>query len=129
MARNRGRVPDAAERHQVWNYWYVPGSYTYLRTSPEKVIGPDLAQNFHQRLKTYVYETFGLANTTWPYLSAYVTGCSQALHNDARGGRLGYVYSLTRWDERKFSGGETLLFHEQPWQQDLTSATGDQQLL
>ena len=21
-----------AEQHQVWNYWYVPGLYTYLRT-------------------------------------------------------------------------------------------------
>jgi hypothetical protein len=80
-----------AEQHQIWNYWYVPGSYTYLRTNPEKVLGPDLAQNFYQRLKSYVYETFGLATTTWPYLSVYVTGCSQALHNDARGGRLGYV--------------------------------------
>ena len=26
------------ESHQVWNYWYVPGLYTYLRTSPDKVL-------------------------------------------------------------------------------------------
>jgi len=24
-----------AETHQVWNYWFVPESYTYLRTAPE----------------------------------------------------------------------------------------------
>jgi hypothetical protein len=23
--------------HQVWNYWFVPELYTYLRTSPEKI--------------------------------------------------------------------------------------------
>ena len=30
--------------HQVWNYWYVPGSYTYLRTTPEKVIARAVRQ-------------------------------------------------------------------------------------
>ena len=29
-----------ADTHQVWNYWFVPDSYTYLRTAPEKVIAP-----------------------------------------------------------------------------------------
>src|SRR3954470_23683118 len=32
--------------HQVWNYWYVPGSYTYLRTTPEKVIARDKVERF-----------------------------------------------------------------------------------
>jgi len=26
------------ESHQVWNYWFVPGQYTYLRTNPDKVV-------------------------------------------------------------------------------------------
>ena len=26
------------ETHQVWNYWFVRDLYTYLRTTPEKVI-------------------------------------------------------------------------------------------
>ena len=30
-----------AEIHQIWNYWFVPELYTYLRTSPEKVIRRD----------------------------------------------------------------------------------------
>ena len=25
--------------HQVWNYWYVPEMYTFLRTSADKVMG------------------------------------------------------------------------------------------
>jgi hypothetical protein len=52
---------------------------------------------------------------TWPYLSLYVAGCQQGLHNDAKNGRFGYVYSLTRWDERNFLGGETLIFKEQDY--------------
>ena len=26
------------DTHQVWNFWFVPQTYTYLRTQPEKVI-------------------------------------------------------------------------------------------
>jgi hypothetical protein len=37
------------------------------------------------------------------------------LHNDSRNGSIGYVFSLTKWDARKFSGGETQLFHEQDY--------------
>lgn len=98
------------DRHQIWNYWYVPGTYTYLRTSPEKIIGHTLAQRFYDNLKQVAFDRWGLGKTTWPYLSLYVAGCYQGLHNDARGGRLGYVFSLTRWEERRFAGGDTLLF-------------------
>lgn len=101
--------------HQVWNYWYVPDSYTYLRTSPEKVLGPQLAQSFHDRITRFVREHFGMETVTWPYLSLYVEGCGQTLHNDSRNGAFGYVYSLTHWDTRPFQGGETLLFREQDY--------------
>src|SRR5579872_5211186 len=33
---NLGRHDPAT--HQVWNYWFVPGLYTYLRTQPEKIL-------------------------------------------------------------------------------------------
>jgi hypothetical protein len=109
-------------RHQIWNYWYVPGIYTYLRTLPEKVVGPDLAQGFFDHLRRYALATYGLSRVYWPYLSLYVAGCHQALHNDSRGGRLGYVFSLTNWDQRNFAGGETLLFKEGSWSGDETIA-------
>jgi hypothetical protein len=105
-------------RHQIWNYWYVPEIYTYLRTQPEKVVGPDLAQRFFDHLRRHAFETYGLGKVYWPYLSVYVAGCHQALHNDSRGGRIGYVYSLTNWDRRNFAGGETLLFKEGSWSGD-----------
>jgi len=103
------------ETHQVWNYWYVPGLYTYLRTSPERVLPREPLNRFFARLRAVALFRFGLSQVTWPYLSLYVAGCQQGLHNDATNGRLGYVYSLTRWDERKFQGGETLIFREQDY--------------
>lgn len=99
------------DTHQVWNYWHVPGSYTYLRTTPEKVIAREKVEQFVNGLRDWAARNLGLAGITWPYLSLYVPGCVQGLHNDSTNGRLGYVYSLTS-DERTTLGGETLLMHE-----------------
>lgn len=101
-------TPDV---HQVWNYWHVPGSYTYLRTTPEKVIAREKVQAFVDALRMWAATNLGLAMVTWPYLSLYVPGCEQGIHNDSVNGRLGFVYSLTRNDRRTI-GGETVLFHD-----------------
>jgi hypothetical protein len=97
--------------HQIWNYWHVPGSYTYLRTTPEKVIAREKVQDFINALQKWAAVNLGLAGVTWPYLSLYVPGCVQGLHNDSTNGRLGYVYSLTR-NERQTIGGETVLVQD-----------------
>jgi hypothetical protein len=97
--------------HQVWNYWHVPGSYTYLRTTPEKVIARPKVEAFVAALRDWSARYLGLAGVTWPYLSLYVPGCAQGLHNDSTNGRLGFVYSLTR-NERLTMGGETVLMHD-----------------
>jgi hypothetical protein len=99
------------DTHQVWNYWFVPKMYTYLRATPEKVIERPRVQNFYDALLSWSSNTLGMAYVTWPYLSLYVSGCRQGLHNDALNGRFGFVYSLTP-NERKTSGGETIIFHE-----------------
>lgn len=100
-----------AERHQIWNYWYVPGQYTYLRTAPEKVIERALVARFVHALTVWAEYMLGLGHVTWPFLSLYVDGCEQRIHNDSTNGRFGFVYSLT-WDERKTRGGETIVFKE-----------------
>lgn len=100
-----------AETHQVWNYWHVPGSYTYLRTTPEKVTALPKVEAFVSTLRDWARRTLGMTAVTWPYLSLYVPGCLQGLHNDSTNGRLGYVYSLTRNDRRTI-GGETMIVHE-----------------
>jgi 2-oxoglutarate-Fe(II)-dependent oxygenase superfamily protein len=105
--------PEAhhAETHQVWNYWFVPDSYTYLRTAPEKVIERARVEAFHNALREWSIAMLGMANVTWPFLSLYVSGCRQNWHNDSVNGRFGFVYSLTR-DERRTIGGETLVRKE-----------------
>lgn len=100
-----------AETHQVWNYWFVPDSYTYLRTTPEKVIERGRIDAFHKALRDWSVAMLGMANVTWPFLSLYVSGCRQNWHNDSVNGRFGFVYSLTR-DDRRTIGGDTLVRHE-----------------
>lgn len=111
--------------HQVWNYWYVPDTYTYLKTSPAKVLPEQPLTRFLTRLNQWAVSTLGLCTRLPPWLSLYVNGCGQALHNDALAGQMGYVYSLTRWDRRTFTGGETLL--QRPghyWQTDRIRTSG-----
>jgi Rps23 Pro-64 3,4-dihydroxylase Tpa1-like proline 4-hydroxylase len=105
--------PDrhTAEQHQIWNYWHVPPIYTYLRTSPQKVIADDRIKHFHARLSAWARETLGMSRVTWPNLSLYIDGCLQGLHNDSVNGRFGYVFSLTR-NERRTTGGETIVLRE-----------------
>jgi hypothetical protein len=99
-----------AREHQVWNYWYVPDAYTYLKTDPTKVIPGPLVARFVERLNTWALATFGLSTRSNPWLSLYINGCGQTIHNDSLAGQMGYVYSITKWEERNFLGGETLLF-------------------
>ncbi len=111
------------ETHQVWNYWFVPELYTYLRTDADRVIGREHVDAFHEALREWSTGHLGMAQVTWPYLSLYVPGCRQDWHNDARNGRFAYVYSLTR-NERRTSGGETLVLREgDPFRGNLVSAT------
>ena len=100
-----------ADTHQVWNYWHVPQLYTYLRTTPDKVIARERVEAFMGALRGWALATLGLGTATWPYLSLYVAGCRQGWHNDAVNGRFGFVYSLTR-NERRTEGGQTLILRE-----------------
>jgi len=112
-----------ADTHQVWNYWFIPELYTYLRTAPEKVIGRNVADAFHDALSDWSITNLGMADISWPYLSLYVDGCRQSLHNDSLNGRFAYVYSLTR-DQRRTIGGETLVLREgDPFRGNLARAS------
>ena len=99
------------ETHQVWNYWHIPQLYTYLRTNCDKVIERDRIQQFMAALTDWSVRTLGMGYITWPYLSLYVSGCRQELHNDSTNGRFAFVYSLTKTD-RDTIGGDTIVFKE-----------------
>jgi hypothetical protein len=111
------------DTHQVWNYWFVPQTYTYFRTQPEKIIQRPSMDRFMSLLHAWSSETMGLARLSWPYLSLYVNGCRQGLHNDAKNGRFGFVYSLTR-NERRSTGGETMVLRRgDPFLRNLRKAS------
>lgn len=112
----------SAQIHQIWNYWYIPGLYTYLRTSPERLMPRALVERFVARLTGWASHRLGLGHVTWPYLSLYVDGCAQGIHNDSTNGRFGFVYSLTR-NDRHSRGGQTIVFKEgDPFRGRLTKA-------
>ena len=96
------------ETHQIWNYWYVSETYTYFRTMPNKIFSYEMLYAFMMHLESWSRSNLNCV-PTYPYLSLYVDGCKQEIHNDALAGSYGYVYSLTRWQARSFTGGETLL--------------------
>jgi hypothetical protein len=109
----------------VWNYWFIPELYTYLRTNPGKILSDALVACFMQRLNAWAIATLGLNSRSSPWLSLYINGCGQGLHNDSLNGQMGYVFSLTKWDERNFSGGETILFHpENYWESERIKTSG-----
>jgi hypothetical protein len=105
MGRERSRGPESF----IWDYWHVPGQYTYLRTFGDRYFPEPLASDFLSRLRAWGRDALGCGSITPPWLSYYVEGCVQELHADVPHGPWAYVFSLTRWDERSFSGGETEL--------------------
>lgn len=96
----------------VWDYWHVPGQYTALRTPAWTYFPAGVYQQFHRRLVAWGRETLGCHDISPPWLSLYVEGCRQELHGDLPHGPWAFVFSLTRWRERTFRGGETLLLKD-----------------
>jgi hypothetical protein len=106
------RFKDAYTEGIPWFYFCDPRIYTYLRAAPDKVFPGVILDRFMQRLRNWCMDNLGLAPMGTPYLHLMVNGCRLGLHSDYHNGTWGYVYSLTRWEERKFSGGETLLMRD-----------------
>jgi hypothetical protein len=104
-----GPSRTAGPERFVWDYWHVPGQYTYFRTPARRFFRPDLYRRFTGALRAWGSTHLGCAGTSEPWLSWYVDGCRQELHSDVVQGPWSFVFSLTRWDERPFTGGETVL--------------------
>jgi hypothetical protein len=98
----------------VWDFWHVPGIFTYVRTHADTFFPPALYEPLIQRLAAWSVENLGLAGLTAPWLSYYVEGCRQEVHRDTANGVISYVLSLTPWEQRKFRGGETFIGASEP---------------
>ena len=103
---------EATERRFCWDYWHVPDQYTFLRTPAWEFFSEALYKKFEDELTAYGRKKFGCQNITPPWLSCYVEGCTQALHADVPHGPWAYVFSLTEWQTRVFTGGETQILKE-----------------
>lgn len=93
----------------VWDYWHVPDQYTLVRTPAYHYFPQKMYMEFHKSLVMWGRRTLGCWDISPPWMSYYVDGCKQEFHSDVPHGPWAYVYSLTPWKNRNFSGGETLL--------------------
>lgn len=106
------KVKNAYRQTVQWQYFCEPQMYAYLRTVPQQVFPEALYGRFTQHLKQWCIDHLGQLPTGAPNLHLMVNGCTLGLHSDFQNGTWGFVYSLTRWQTRKFSGGETLLMRD-----------------
>lgn len=96
----------------VWDYWHVPGQYTHLRTPAWEFFPKADYEKLHRRLVLWGREKLGCHDISPPWLSCYVDGNGQQWHGDLPHGPWAFVLSLTRWEERRFTGGETVLLRD-----------------
>lgn len=94
------------DRHQVWDMWFIESHYTYLRAQARHIVGDVLFNDFENHITKYA-RSIGLQGTTGSFLSIYVSGCHQTTHSDQLNGTYGWVFSLTHWASRTFTGGQT----------------------
>lgn len=103
---------DTRDDRFVWDLWNVPGQYTALRTPAYLYFPKRLYEAFHHRLVWWGRRTLGCHDVSPPWMSCYVNGCEQRLHGDVPHGQWAFVFSLTRWKQRTFRGGETMLLED-----------------
>ena len=95
----------------MWDYWHVPGQYSYLRTPARGFFPGPLYGRLLAAIRAWGVATLGCAGVSDPWLSYYLDGGRQELHADVPQGPWSYVYSLTR--DPGFTGGETVLLRDQ----------------
>jgi hypothetical protein len=100
---------EAKSERFCWDYWSVPNQYRLLRTPADAFFGKNEFKKFLQHLLAWGRENLGCQMVSQPWLSAYIDGSFQNLHSDVPHGPYSFVYSLTPWQARKFTGGETLI--------------------
>lgn len=96
----------------VWDHWEVPGQYRLLRTPAAEIFAPKDFELLVRGLKQWGLRNLGCRDISPLWLSCYLEGSRQELHADLPHGPWAFVLSLTQWERRKFTGGETQLLTE-----------------
>lgn len=90
----------------VWDYWHVPNEFSHLRTPAFHYFPKSVYEPFHRYLVRWGRENLGCHDISPPWLSCYIDGCFQAVHQDTPHGPLAFVFSLSRG---RYRGGETYI--------------------
>lgn len=96
----------------VWDYWHVPGQYSLMRTPADAFFSEKLHRELESRILDFGYRELGCRGISPIWLSYYVNGHRQEFHTDAPHGPLAFVLSLTDFENKRFSGGETMLLQD-----------------
>jgi hypothetical protein len=102
------------KRRFVWDDYFEGqdegAHFAHLRTDAASFF-EDSYHGFIQELRswalTHLGATAGLVGNA--SLNCFVEGCRQPIHADGNNGPWAFCFSLTKWDGRTFSGGETLV--------------------
>ena len=97
------------EERFCWDYWYVKDQYKLLRTPADHFFSQDLFKDLQKQLINWGQNSLGCSSLSPMWLSYYIDGCEQQMHTDSPHGPWAFVYSITDWKGRSFSGGETFL--------------------
>jgi hypothetical protein len=105
--------PDrtATPQRFAWDYWYVEGQYAYMRSLARHFFSPNLYRAYLALLRGWGEKHLGCSALSELWISYYIDGCHQNLHTDVGQGAWAVVFSLTGWDKRRFTGGETVLLN------------------
>jgi len=95
----------------VWDLWNVPGQYLLHRTPADAFFPSELYDQLEDSLIEYGERVLGCRGISPIWLSFYTDGCRQEFHTDSPHGPWAFVLSLTNWDSRTFTGGETMLLN------------------
>lgn len=93
----------------VWDFWHIENQYSVLRTPARHFFSKELFKKLEKELVSYGQTNLGCNGISDPWISLYLDGSYQNLHADSPHGPWAYVFSLTKWKEREFRGGETLV--------------------
>lgn len=93
----------------MWDHWHLQDQYRLHRTLAREFFPKKLYLELKNDLVSFGQKFLGCHSISEPWLSYYTEGDEQKLHTDSPHGPWAYVYSLTPWKNRKFSGGETFI--------------------
>lgn len=93
----------------LWDYWHVENQYTLMRTQAAAYFPKTLYRRLESDLLSYGERVLGCRAISPVWMSYYIDGCLQEMHCDSFHGPFAFVLSLTNWEDRPFTGGETMI--------------------